>query len=326
MKRSDILYGTFAILTVTLALAFGSVANAAKVLKVKNNKVLIGIEDGDTDITVGGRFIVMVGDKKRALIEIEQVKNGRAVGKVVKGQAEADGKLVSIAQVLGGAKSPDKSVEEPKSDLESGLQQSETTTKSTANKKTAGKKKKSTKHSAGLLSPGISFGAVIGYSLDTQNVTASNSAATATESLSMSGSGLSLKAFGDMPFSGPLSLMARLGFEQFSVTGSSSKSSVKTDILYGTADMLLRYNFGDGAFVPFVLGGLGLHLPLSKSSNVLNENLISMTTVFFLGGGLNYQLNDTSYVHTSLEYGFFPPSNDVKTNLIAIRAGMGFRF
>jgi hypothetical protein len=69
---------------------------------------------------------------------------------------------------------------------------------------------------------------------------------------------------------------------------------------------------------------MGLHYPLSKSSGVLDVQRISATTIFFLGGGFNYSLGDSMYIHATAEYGLFPPSNDVKTSLIALRAGVGW--
>ncbi len=166
----------------------------------------------------------------------------------------------------------------------------------------------------------MTYGGVAGYDMTTQEVTSGG------VSVSMTGSGFSLKGFGDLPISGPLGMVGRLGLMQFNVTGSNSGTAYKTEILYATADLLLRYNFGEDGFVPFALAGLGLHFPLSKTSNVLDPQRISATTVFFAGGGFHYTLSETSYFTLTAEYGMFPPSNDVKTSMIAARAGMGFKF
>jgi outer membrane protein W len=141
----------------------------------------------------------------------------------------------------------------------------------------------------------------------------------------MTGSSISVKGFADLPISGDFGLLGRVGIENFGVAGTSPNlGSVETKIMYLSADLLLRYHLMEGSFKPFPLLGMGLHYPLSKTSGVLDVQRISATTIFFLGGGFNYTLSDSMYLHATAEYGLFPPSNDVKTSLIAIRAGLGF--
>ena len=96
--------------------------------------------------------------------------------------------------------------------------------------------------------------------------------------------------------------------------------------MYAAADLLLKYGFTDSTFVPFVMGGLGLHFPISKTSNILDINRISSTTVFYGGAGINWLIGGSTYLQVTGEYGMFPPSNDVSTSFIAARFGLGFRF
>ena len=141
----------------------------------------------------------------------------------------------------------------------------------------------------------------------------------------MTGSSYGAKAFADLPVSGNFGLIGRFGFENFSVAGSSpTLGSIQTSILYIDADLLARYQFLTGNFHPFPLAGIGIHYPLSKSSGVLDVQRISATTIFFLGGGFNYSINPSMYIHATGEYGLFPPSNDVTTSLIAFRVGVGW--
>jgi outer membrane protein W len=148
----------------------------------------------------------------------------------------------------------------------------------------------------------------------------------ASVAVPMTGSGYSLKAFADMPFSGGLGLIGRVGIEQFNLSGNSTTmGAVATSIMYATADALVRWNMTDGSFVPYLAGGLGVHFPLSKSSGILNVSQISSTTVFFLDLGADYSMSDSTYLTFHAEYGYFPPSNNITTNFIEFRGGIGFR-
>lgn len=271
-----------------------SSSEAARVTKVGGGKVLIDGSDSDVALSQGGRYVVIVGGKRKAIIEITQVKGNKAIGRVLKGRAAVNGTL----QPLGGAKT-----------ASSGSQRA--------------------RSGGGSDSPfgDLTFGAVAGYAMDSQSVTVTSTDGSTSETIAMSGSGFSVKGFGDMPVSGPIGVIGRVGIEQFNVSGSStSLGSRKTSIMYATVDLMLRYNFMEGDIVPFGAIGLGIHFPLSKTSDVLNTQQVSSTSVFFFTGGLNYKLSDTMYLTAMGEYGFFPPSNEVKTSMIAGRAGVGFRF
>jgi len=271
--------------------------DAAVLTQVKGDQVLIDLQ-GDSSYTEGGRYLVMVGDKKKAVVEISKVKGSKALGKVLKGTAQVQG---TLAPLPGAAAS-------------SGGSSSGGSAKRMAH---------SSRHRRGSSSSSMSYGVLGGYGITSQTVAVTKSGV--SESVAMNGNSMSLKGFVDLPISGDLGVLGRVGFENFGVTGNSpSLGAVETKILYLSADLLLRYNLMDGNFRPFPLLGMGLHYPLSKSSGVLDVQRISATTIFFVGGGFNYSLSNTMYLHATGEYGIFPPSNDVKTSLIAIRAGVGF--
>lgn len=286
-----------------LALAFFALiwsggAHAAQVTKVDGEKVFIDFKDGE-DIQPGGRFIVVVGGKKRAVVEIVKVKGTRALAKNLKGKPDVGGELTPLtaaSRKSGGS-----------------------TASSSGSRRRRGSES---------MFGDMTYGALVGYDMATQEVTSTNSGTGVSTTISMTGAGYSLKGFGDLPIAGDLGLLGRLGVTQFSVKGGSLPSGEggKTDITYAVADLLLRYNFGESGLIPYGLAGLGLHFPLSKTSNVLDVQRVSATTVFFLGGGFHYTQGESSYFTLDAEYGMFPPSNDVKTSMIAARAGMGFRF
>lgn len=278
------------IASLTLA---ASLAEAARITKVSGSSVAIDGNDSDVSLNVGDRYFVMVGGKRKAIVQVTKVKGNRAIGKILKGNAAVNGTLEPAGS-------------------------------SSASASTSKKRKGS---SGGVPYSELTMGVLAGFAMDSQTVNAvSQTNTTVTESISMSGSGFSLKGFGDMPVSGPIGVTARLGIEQFSVKGKASFGEPKTDIMYVSADLLLRYLFLEGEFAPFAAAGIGLHFPLSKSSDVLDVQRISSTSVFLFNAGANYALSDSMYLTGLAEYGLFPPSNDVKTSFIAIRGGVGMRF
>lgn len=281
-------------LTVLFFLTLPVLAQAATVEKVKGTQAIIVLDEGE-EPSPGDKFFAMENGKKKALLEVVRFKNGKAIVKIKKGKA-TEGMEIAAVGASKAAKSDDDDGGEEATESKS--------------------RKGSRSGSVATLFKNMTLGAVFGYTMDTQNVS------TGGTSYAMSGTGFSLKGLADIPVMGHLALLARGGAEQFNV----QVGSVKTEILYATLDLLLKYGFSDGAFVPFVMGGLGLHFPLSKSSNILDNNRISSTTVFFGGGGINYAMSGTSYIHLTAEYGMFPPSNDVTTSMISLRGGMGFRF
>jgi hypothetical protein len=281
-------------------------ASAAVLTKVKGDQVLIDLQ-GDTEYAEGSRYLVMVGDKKKAVVEITKIKGTKALGKVLKGTAQEQG---TLAPLSGGAAAPSADAAAPSPRPEH-------------REPRTSRAHRSSRHGTAFTT--ISYGVMLGYGLASQSVNATKSGV--TETVSMTGSSLSLKGFADLPISGPFGAIGRAGFENFGVAGTSNAlGAVETKILYLDADLLFRYNFDIGKIHPFPLLGLGVHYPISKTSGVLDISRISVTTIFFLGGGINYSLSDTMYIHAVAEYGLFPPSNDVKTSLIAIRGGVGFVF
>ncbi len=262
-------------------------AEAAQVSKANAKQVIMKL-DGSESLSVGQRMIVMVGGKKKAVVEVTKVTGSQALASIVKA---TNGSLV------GGTAIP----------LAGGS--------SASGGKTA---KRGKRHSNGATPFGdLTVGGLLGYAMDSQ----------AVNGAPMSGSGISLKGFADVPISGGLGAIARAGFEQFSASGTVNSLNAKTAITYLTTDLLIRYTFMQSTFAPFVAGGLGIHFPLSKTStNALDVSKISATTVFLFNGGANYAISDTMYATGLLEYGLFPPSNSVNTHFIAFRGGVGFRF
>ena len=286
--------GFILVLTVFLpTLFYSSAVEAAFVEKVRGKQVLINNED--TDIQVGERYYLVVDGKRRAIVKISKVRGGKSIGVVTKGRAVPDASVEPVRRVRPAFDDDGEEEQQP------------------ARRRRA---RRSPRDPDIVAVPTTIIGGLVGFAMDSQTVT------TNSRSVSMSGSGYSVKAFGDIPLSCRLGFIARGGIEQLELSGENEKTS----IMYLTVDALLRYAFSEGTFVPFAAGGLGIHYPMSKNSTILDESKIAMTSVFFADVGLNYKMSEDLYLTAHVEYGYFPPSSTVNTNFIAIRAGAGWRF
>ena len=282
-----------------MTVCFSEIASAATVEKVKGSAAIISYGEDETQPAKGDKVFATENGKRKALMEVVQIKNGKAKVKITKGKVK-EGMEVVAGKAKATADSGDGEGD-PEADAE----------------ESTSKKKRPRSAGAATLFKDMTVGFLGGYAMDSQSVTITGSAAQA-----MTGSGFSVRGFADIPVAGSLALLTRVGAEQFNV----KKDDFKSEILYAVVDLMLKYSFASTGFVPFAMGGLGLHFPISKASNILDVNRVSSTTVFYAGGGFNFVMGSSSYMQLTAEYGMFPPSNDVSTTLIAIRGGLGFRF
>jgi hypothetical protein len=278
--------------TAMMTVFCNEIASAATVERVKGSAAIISYGEDETPPEKGDKVFATENGKRKAIMEVVQIKNGKAKVKITKGKAKEGMEVVS-AKAKGNSDSD------------------------AANEESGGDSKRPRSAGAATLFKDMTVGFLGGYAMDSQSVTITGSAAQA-----MTGSGFSVRGFADIPVAGSLALLTRVGAEQFNVKKEDSKS----EILYAVVDLMLKYSFASTGFVPFAMGGIGLHFPISKASNILDVNRISSTTVFYAGGGFNFVMGSSSYMQLTAEYGMFPPSNDVTTSLIAIRGGVGFRF
>ncbi len=165
--------------------------------------------------------------KRSALIKIAKVKGTKALGKIVKGRAEAGFNLEA----------------EP----------------ATAS---SGRKRSGTKSSAATEgSPNRAYwGGMVGYGRDSMDVNVNDSITNAfREKASLSGSGFSAKGLFDYEVFPQAWFRFTTGLEMFKVSGpakcgSGNSQTCDTNINYLTLDFMARYVFGSGMIRPW--GGL----------------------------------------------------------------------
>ena len=270
-------------------------AFAARVTQVKGKQILIDLEGESAN--VGDKFFVMISGKKKGLVTITKLGKSKAIASIDKGKAEV-GSTVQLAKSGGGSSS----------------QASDSAQSSGKSKSHGGSK-------------GKSWGVMAGYSMDSQTAKIISPDRLTTLNAAMTGTGTSLIGFADIPYSGSLGFVARGGFETFNVTGNitsafcTGTTNCTSKITYLTLDALIRYKFGEGKLVPWAGAGIGIYYPISKETTALGD--IGMSTLLLVDGGINYNLSATSYIPVVLEYGYFPPSPDVSTHIIAVRVGYG---
>jgi hypothetical protein len=280
---------TLAMLTLSL-----SAARAADVIQAKDGRVLIRFTPGSETIKEGEKYFVMVDEKKRAIVEIKQVKGDKAIGQVVKsssGAALTGGKL-KFAQTGGASASK------------------------TANNSHGRRARSRSGAMSSRPSADMSWGVLGAYGLDSQTI----------KSISLSGSGYELKGFFATPLIDNLDLVGRVGYEKFLVTGKSNLGNEKVDIQFLSADGLFQYNFTESSVVPYVMAGMAFKYPLSQSSGGLLVEKSTIQAVALAGGGVNWNFSQNWYACFQAEYSYFLMQTDVTTSVIAIRAGLGLPF
>lgn len=283
------------ILVLFMILISAELSFAAQIMKIQGKRVLIDLKNSNIDVQTGKKFFVLVAGKRKAIVQVDKVSGTRAIGTILKGRAAVGGTLAAPPPSAGKKSAVRRSA--PPQDPSQGFSSFDDLLKQT------------------------SFGVTGGLSMDTQDITLPDS------EISMTGSGLSLRAFADAPLYEKFGVILRLGLEQFNVETTTGENTFTTEINYLTGDLLLRYRFMEGDdFTPYIFGGGGVFYPLSKSTNALQIDDLTATSVFYGGAGLNYSLQNGMYLTATGEGGLWLPEESVLTYFLNVRGGVGLRF
>ncbi|MFV8258122.1 hypothetical protein ACNQKP_09955 [Bdellovibrio bacteriovorus] len=266
-----------------------SPAWALKAVVVKGDRALIDMEG--EDLQVGDKLGARNAEgKARALLEVKQIKNGKAVAAVIKGQMTAD---LTVAKIGGTKAAP--------------------TAKAAAPEK-AGKSKSS-------------WGVTAGYAMNNMTVKPSSSSSVALSGSSINASAFYQMPLDGNISARILGGYETLSAKGSSSTVSCSGSDCTVDISYLGVEALVRYSYLRSAkFDAWVGGGLGFLFAIGKSSNVLDTSKISTNQTIVGSLGLDYHLDRKSFIPVQLDYAMFPDNNTSSANQIIIRAGWGWQF
>lgn len=287
----------------SILLGFPYLAFAQVVKQIKGTQALVEFPN---DVMEGEQYFALNPEGKRVgLLVLKKVKGNKAIAQIAKGKAQVGYALISRSAAAGSTSS------------------SPVTTPATSDSPTTSGATdfKTQKHAwGGLLT--LWQNSMSANEKDSLNVEAT---------ANMTGTSFGLGGFYDYSFSPNLQVRGIASYDMYEasstipINGCNSKTSRNCDVkisylsVYGS----LKYNFTLSNMRFFVMAGTGLLYAISKQSTALKASDISLTQVFTAGGGLDYKLNAKSFIPISLEYGLFPPSEDVKANSIILRVGYG---
>ena len=279
---------------------FCSLARAASISTVKNQKVLINLE-GDT-ANAGDEFFLINPStgKKAAIIRVNQARNGKALADILKGKAEVGYTLQAKGPaVVAGKESSAEPTSAEATDATGYLH---------------------------ILKP--SYGLLGEYLMNSMSVAVSD-ALNKSDTVAMKGTGFGLGGFYEYIATNDLAIRGVLAYEQFASSGTAlvfgcsgkTSASCNANINYLSAYGLAQYYFTKTKYRTWIGAGGGFLLALSKSASALNESQISSNQILTIAVGSDIQWNRHNYLPLSLEYNYFPPSSTVKASSIILKAG-----
>lgn len=278
-------------------------AHAGKVYKVKDSSVYIKLSTQESENLAEGDKVFLLDEnkKKKGLAIIKKLKGKKAKAELTKGKAEKGFKTKS---------------------------KSGSTEKMTKLENTEAPNYEENANDKDVYSGDSSFKFALlgGYSIAGQDVLQEG---TVTQTTTTKGSSMSLRGMIDYPLFSNFSIMAGAGFEKWGVTGNGinvddgSPLAAQTDIMYLSMDFWGRVDLIDIGVKVFALGGGGLYLPMSKSSNIIAADSIATTGLFMVGGGLRYPMGSME-IMISGDYYIFQTSETVKTSMMGAKFGVLF--
>jgi len=298
------------LLAVLALLVFSLTSEAAVVTSVKGDKALINLEGADTVVGEDFYLVDPTTNKKKAIIRIKQIKQGRAVADVLKGKAEngftlqvrivaQNEKPAPVAESRSRKKTPYSAASQGRSSTAPGYL-------------------RFAKDSWGLIGEYLSNSMAAQYA-SSQQATLGKIAGT-----SMTGTGLGFGGFYDYAYTSDFIFEGLGALEQFNVAGPSNLSTdpnCNVKIQYLSMYAIAKYNFTEGHYRAWAGAGGGLLLALSKSSNILDTGQITTNQTYLLEVGVDIQTSRKNYIPVSIQYEGFPSSPTVTASMIVLKAG-----
>lgn len=280
------------------------ILKAQTVSAIKGQKALLDI--GSMDLGSGDRvFSLDEAGKRRALLQVKQVKNGKAIADIVKGTPQV-GHTLALSKKAATASADSSS-------------DSESTSQSSRGRKATG-------------GYGFTF-ALMMNEMKISNFDPTGSVFPGTYSFKMTGTNFGVGGFYDYRMTREWFVRAHGTFEMFDVKKSEDLAicddATSTDCnakfmqlgLYGT----FNYVFSPSPFRSWAGAGGGVLLYASKESTVLDTNKFFFNTVLMVAGGFDYFLGRNTFIPVAFEYQTIPDKEAGVTSMV-IRAGWGKTF
>lgn len=296
-------------ITVSAFIFSSSLALAGSVSKIKDNKVLLQLDD--TAANVNDEFFLLNPEgKKKAIITIKQIKDGKAVGEITKGQAD-------VGFTMKAKSAPSAS------------NNNTTETENTESNNDSPRSRYKGK---------LAAGALIGYGMHTLSLTVQNpSVPSQKEDAKLTDSAFSVKGFADYNMSPALTVRGAVGWEPFSAKGTTKQAiceSGKSNACQASYNYLALegdafYNFISNKKMKIFLGlGYSYLIQVGKTVTIPNINSENTTNQMVLGTvGMNYYVRGgKGFIPAQVEYAIYPGSTNVQASSLFVRSGYGMTF
>ncbi len=279
---------------------------AITIEKVKGNRILIDLDSEEA--SVGQKINVMNSDgKKVAIATISQIKKGKAIATINKGKA-SDSDTLELVEM----DALDTAAEEEEAPV--------------TKKSTRGVYRLNGMKISGVLTIGTN--AMATKQTDGANPTPS------TETVQLKGSSTGFTGIIDYPFSSWLTLRGTLGYEPFNAAGTATLVScnnlTSTDcnvaINYLSTGGYARFDITKSRTMLWVAVGGTFKFPLSKTTTALVADDIKLTMTYGGGAGIDFFINNRSFIPASVEFQMFQSSDTVAATVMLLRIGYGWSF
>lgn len=279
---------------------------AGTVKQVKNNKVLIQLDN--TKVNVGDKvFGLNSAKKKTSIIQISTIKNGKALGQVLKGTVKINdtilpqttGKTTATNQVSNPADTISKKPSFIRKDL-----------------------KKVSLHIK------LSSDSITTKQQDINDV---------EETVEMAGTNFGFNGHYDIPLTDTYAFKAFAGIDMLKVAKSSTlattcdgktSNNCNVDINYLTFGGLIKASMPLSQSHLWGGIGAGFKQPLTKKSTALTEENIGLGNALIIAFGLDYHLSNKSFIPVSFEYQKSFNESDTVPSIkhMGLNIGYGFLF
>ena len=318
MKKTPLLNRNGLILATMMILAAQAQASTVEKVAAAQNgqpeRVQIVL---DQSVQVGDKLYLVGADQKKvAIIQIQKVSSDqkKALAQVLKGKAAVGLMLLSpsgasvVPKTTATAAKNTDSSHKSTADLSSDL--------------------KTVSRSGGK----ISYGGLVGISMNTLKTKVAQYSNSVPESASLSGMGFNLKGIVDYKLMPDWTVTAISGIDQFTTKGNitnfycdnGASQSCKVDIMYLSAEAYVKYNYlADKAWVGL---GYGLFLPLSYSMNIPSLSKPGLQNTVFISTGYNLRVSPKMTIPFNFHYGLDLVDPSVETSSILLQTGVVFPY
>lgn len=288
--------------------AFYQPLEAAVVTQSKNGKVLI--DNQRDEVEVSQEYYLLNFEKKKvAVVRISVVKNDKSIAFIVKGQSDGTESLLLKSEASTTDKIP--TFRENTTNVE---------TKPTNAYRLTQKK----------LS--------VLLNLMTSSMTAleadSQPPNPQVENVQMTGTSIGITAAYDIPLRSWFEFRGTLGFEPFTVSGTSmitgcdsaTSRDCNADISYLSAGAYARFDiYKSRTSIWLAVGTIG-KFPIAKKSTALKTDDLKLAGAYSFAAGLEYFMSNKIFIPFSIEQQYFISTETVKANQLSIRSGLGIAY